>query len=241
MDLEFSIEPVAECSLLIRFVNPVSATLSVQIGELASEIMGKFSGIVINVTPSYQTILVDYLPYRMDQDEIIPSLRGFITACYLSPECLEERVELPAYYHHSVGPELALYEHDGLTLQDVIRLHSEAVYTVCAIGFAPGFAFMTDVAEPLRKPRLKTPRLRVPAGSIAIAENQTAVYPAISPGGWNIIGNCPLKLFDPEQSPMIPFTIGSQVCFRPISREEFLDLGGECVFPTRNSAGHPIT
>ena len=106
-------------------------------------------------------------------------------------------------------------------------MHSSQIYSVGAIGFAPGFAFLTGLAPELQLARKAVPRLSVPKGSVAIAENQTAVYPADSPGGWNMIGNCPISLYDPTRQPMIPFSIGTKIKFYPIDKAEFLRLGGK--------------
>ncbi|MDX1733979.1 MAG: carboxyltransferase domain-containing protein, partial [Halioglobus sp.] len=99
-------------------------------------------------------------------------------------------------------------------------------YRVYAIGFAPGFAYMGEVDERIARPRLATPRSAVPAGAVAIADRQTAVYPAVSPGGWNLIGLCPTPMFDPAAEPPMPVAVGDSVRFRPIDRQEYLSLGG---------------
>nr|WP_269473309.1 carboxyltransferase domain-containing protein [Kineobactrum salinum] len=115
----------------------------------------------------------------------------------------------------------------GLSVEDVIALHSATEYRVYAIGFAPGFAYLGEVDPRIAMPRLATPRPRVPRGAVAIADRQTAVYPAVSPGGWNLIGLCPRRMFDPDASPTMPVAVGDRVRFEPISRARFLELGGE--------------
>ncbi len=236
MRLNYAIEPVAENSLLIRFEHQAHAALSVTIGEIAKRIRLTLGDYVMNVTPSYTTILIDYLPYRIAPSSFVKRVIQCVEKASLTDAQPSAPVELPVYYHPEVGPDLALYQQQGLSVDDVIALHTRPTYTVCAIGFAPGFAFMTDVAEPLHRPRHATPRLSLPAGSVAIAEQQTAVYPNASPGGWNVIGNCPLPLFTPNHSPMLPWEIGSQVTFRAIARDEFLALGG-IIAPTQFQAG----
>ncbi|MEF2508275.1 allophanate hydrolase subunit 1 [Vibrio mimicus] len=226
MSITFEIEPIAEGSLLVRFQHPANATLAIHIGECARDIMQSFAHGLMNVTPSYTTLLIDYLPYRLAQNDLMAQLTSLLNQPRLANQTNANITELPVYYHLDVGPDLIRYQEQGLSLQEVIQLHTSVTYTVCAIGFAPGFAFMTEVAEPLRRPRRATPRLMLPKGSVGIAENQTAIYPNASPGGWNIIGNCPVTLFNPNQTPMSPWQIGSQVRFRSIEREEFVQLGG---------------
>ncbi|TXY09384.1 5-oxoprolinase subunit PxpB [Vibrio mimicus] len=226
MSITFEIEPIAEGSLLVRFQHPANATLAIHIGECARDIMQSFAHGLMNVTPSYTTLLIDYLPYRLAQNDLMVQLTSLLNQPRQANQTNANIIELPVYYHPDVGPDLIRYQEQGLSLQEVIQLHTSVNYTVCAIGFAPGFAFMTEVAEPLRRPRRATPRLMLPKGSVGIAENQTAIYPNASPGGWNIIGNCPVTLFSPNQTPMTPWQIGSQVRFRSIEREEFVQLGG---------------
>jgi KipI family sensor histidine kinase inhibitor len=135
---------------------------------------------------------------------------------------------LPVYYAGEVGEDLeSLAQHAGLSTAEVIDLHSSTEYRVYAIGFAPGFAYLGQVDERIAAPRLTTPRLKVPRGAVAIADRQTAVYPAVSPGGWNLIGRCPVRMFDPDAEPTMPVTVGDRVRFEPVSRERFLALGGE--------------
>ena len=141
-------------------------------------------------------------------------------------------IELPAYYSPETALDLDRYQEKGLSIEDIIEYHTSQTYSVSAIGFIPGFAFMSDVVSRLALPRHSTPRLSVPKGSIAIAGSKTAVYPSESPGGWNIIGNCPLSLFDHSQLknadttqvPLSLLNVGDTVRFKAISKHEFMDL-----------------
>ncbi|EGA70671.1 Allophanate hydrolase subunit 1 [Vibrio sinaloensis DSM 21326] len=183
----------------------------------------------MNVTPSFNTILIDYLPHRVSIFEFIPYLEKIVTESllHLPEQPQTNTIKLPVYYHVEVGPDLIEYEKQGVSLEDVIKLHSEPEYSVGAIGFTAGFAFLTDVSPSLQLPRKTSPRLKVAKGSVAIANNQTAIYPSESPGGWNIIGNCPLDLYDPTSASVLPFSIGDKIKFESISRSEFEELGGK--------------
>jgi KipI family sensor histidine kinase inhibitor len=114
-----------------------------------------------------------------------------------------------------------------LSIEQAIDLHCGGEYRVYAIGFAPGFAYLGQVDKRLATPRRATPRARVPRGSVAIADRQTAVYPAQSPGGWNLIARCPVHMFDPQARPPMPVAVGDTVRFEPVSRERFIALGGD--------------
>ena len=137
-------------------------------------------------------------------------------------------IALPTLYSPDVAPDLlSLAEHKGLSLEELIAIHSGQVYFAYANGFAPGFSYLGEVDERLAVPRLATPRRAVPAGSVAIADRQTAVYPKVSPGGWHIIGRCPTLLFDANATPPTLINIGQWVRFEPIDCEQFVALGGE--------------
>ena len=114
----------------------------------------------------------------------------------------------------------------ALPIYDVVNIHVSATYRVYAIGFAPGFAYLGNTDKRIEIPRKQTPRLKVPAGSLAIADRQTAIYPKQSPGGWQIIGRTPISLIDYQRENLTVFEMGAQVSFTPIDRATFLDMGG---------------
>lgn len=228
MNIETSIDPVAECSILIKFNSKPNDHLSWVIGQISQKLSHQLGPWVMNVTPSFTTILIDYLPHRISIFEFVPYLEHLVTeALKEMPEHHSSNmIELPIYYDVSVGPDLELYQQQGMDIESVIDAHHSQIYTVGAIGFTAGFAFLTDVDERIRQPRKASPRVMLPKGSVGIANNQTAIYPCESPGGWNIIGNCPVDLYHPDASPISPFSIGSQIKFYPIDLEEFKQLGG---------------
>ena len=134
-------------------------------------------------------------------------------------------VEIPACY----DPEFALdiervAEHAQISASEVVDLHSSAEYRVSCIGFTPGFPFLSGMPKKLAIPRRETPRKEIPAGSVGIGGAQTGIYPLRSPGGWNLIGRTPLKLFDPAKNPPALLQAGDRVRFRAVTREEFESL-----------------
>lgn len=127
----------------------------------------------------------------------------------------------------SVGLELeAISASKNLSVEEIIALHVEKDYFVYAIGFAPGFPYMGDVDSRIASPRLANPRAKVPKGSVAIADRQTAIYPKQSPGGWNILGRTPIEMFSRSYDGLSYLRVGDKVNFEPISKEKFLKLGG---------------
>ena len=221
---QFSISPISECSILIRFDDTITVE---HIGELAHQIVDKLNLIVMNVVPSYRTILIDYLPFRIQESAILQTLNEIVSR--FDVQSMDNKqpnyISIPVYYSNETALDLDRFQQNGLSMDKLIELHTKPVYTVSAIGFAPGFAFLSDVSPELQMPRHHTPRTNVPAGSVAIADSKTAVYPSDSPGGWNIIGRTPISLFT-DTPPFIPFEVGDKVTFGSISKQEFVSLGG---------------
>ncbi|MBY5921122.1 5-oxoprolinase subunit PxpB [Ferrimonas balearica] len=137
-------------------------------------------------------------------------------------------VELPVCYHPSLAPDLeAVARHTGLTTEEVIRRHTAPLYQVRFLGFAPGFPFLTGLDPSLATPRHRTPRIQVEAGSVGIAGEQTGIYPNASPGGWQLIGRCPLPLVDFDQRPPTRLQPGDSLRFVPITLAQFEQLARE--------------
>lgn len=185
---------------------------------------------LVDAVPSYTTLLLRYDLLKDDLASLIADVAGVLddlSQMKGSELADSDIIEVPVFYHSSVGPDLpVLAKRAGLSVDEVIKKHSERVYRVFAIGFAPGFAYLGEVAPELSIPRLATPRAKVPAGTLGIADTQTALYPIVSPGGWNLIGRTPLTLFDQARDRPSLLEAGQAVRFRPIGQQEYLDLGG---------------
>lgn len=188
-----------------------------------------FGDTLIDLVPSYTTLLVHYDPCRLTPAEARMRLNELLAD--LTPDetqAMTEVKQVIVWYDECVGPELLrLQEHTGLSRESIIQAHSEREYRVFALGFSPGFAFMGRLSEALELPRLKTPRKRVPAGSVAIADRQTSAYPQISPGGWNLIGRTSERLFDRHREGFSLLRVGDRVRFEAVSRAQFERLGGD--------------
>jgi KipI family sensor histidine kinase inhibitor len=169
--------------------------------------------------PGLTTLLVPFEPRAWSIDEA--KARLLTQLADLSVEAGERHPEthrIPVRYGGEAGPDLAtVAERLGLTPDQVIELHTSAIYRVAIVGFMPGFAYLGDLPEALRLPRRDTPRARVPAGSVAIAERQTAIYPATTPGGWHLLGRTDVRPWDIEHDPPGLLRPGDQVRFEPVS------------------------
>lgn len=223
--MKLRIEVVAIDSLMVRLFDRIDEANMPWLLAASHRLSAAFGEHLVDLVPSYTTLMVQFdMPPRQANALIDQALEG------LQPDAgtSGRRHEIAVWYDASVGPELPLLAaRSGLSEQEVIRLHSEREYPVFALGFAPGFGFMGLVDERLASPRLSTPRKRVAAGSVGIAERQTAAYPAVSPGGWNLIGRTPVRLFDREREGYSLLQPGDRVRFVAVSHAEFLALGGD--------------
>lgn len=219
------IEVVAVDSLMVRLFERIDEANMPWLLAASQRLRAAFGEHLLDLVPSYTTLMVQFdLPPGAARALVLGALEG------VQPDTgsAGRRHEIPVWYDASVGPELPLLAaRSGLSEAEVIRLHSAREYPVFALGFAPGFGFMGLVDECLASPRLSTPRKRVAAGSVGIAERQTAAYPALSPGGWNLIGRTPVRLFDREREGYSLLQPGDRVRFVPVSRSEFVALGGD--------------
>ncbi|MEE1672411.1 allophanate hydrolase subunit 1 [Agarivorans aestuarii] len=142
----------------------------------------------------------------------------------------KQTFDIPVCYAQQLAPDLSgVAQQLQLSVNQVIELHKQSVYKVKMIGFMPGFTYLSGLSPQLSLPRKSTPASKVPAGSLAIAEDMSAVYPSDSPGGWHIIGQSPIKLFDKHVEPMCPLEVGDQVRFVELTYKEFLNYGGSSV------------
>jgi inhibitor of KinA len=180
---------------------------------------------VVNVHPAYCSVLIDFDALKTSHDDLEAILCGYL-ARLDEIEVQEPRlVEIPVCYGGKFGPDLNdVARAHGITSDDLIELHSSAIYTVYFFGFVPGFAYLGGLPERLATPRLATPRRSVPRGSVGIASGQTGVYPFAVPGGWNLIGRTPLEMFRANRAEMSLLAIGDRVRFTAISAERFAAL-----------------
>ncbi|PKI16734.1 5-oxoprolinase subunit PxpB [Colwellia sp. 12G3] len=204
-----------------------SPVISHDVHQAVQLIRRHFSVEIIDLIPSYASILVVFNLLEIDHHHLRNKLKKLLQQGSRESSKEGRLIELPAYYSLESGMDLSrIAKHAKLSIKQVINLHQAQEYRVYAIGFAPGFAYLGEVDERIAMPRLTTPRLKVPKGAIAIADRQTAVYPAESPGGWHIIGLCPIDMFNPLAEPTMPIEVGDRVKFVPIDKQQYLELDG---------------
>ncbi len=233
MSASMKIEIAGENALILYFAETASEQSAADVSEATQALESLVGNGIIDLIPSYASLLVVYDDNLFD----VYSMRYEITQrMQMGSQNTSEQsariVRLPVYYGLEDGveasPDLAeLAANANLSVDEVIEIHQAQAYQVFAIGFAPGFAFLGEVDPRIAAPRKSTPRKAVPKGAVAIADRQTAVYPSVSPGGWNLIGLCPTPMFDANTTPCMPVEVGDKVEFYAIDKAEYLALGGE--------------
>lgn len=217
-----TIRPLAESGLLVEFDNVIEPAVVERVMALTAAIDAAQPPGLQDVVPSYRTILLAFDPAATDGETLGDVVRSLAVAPSALDEVAGRAVTLPVVYGGELGPDLAdVSARTGLPPEAVCERHAAATYRVACMGFAPGFGFLVGLPPELATPRRATPRTRVPAGSVAIGGAQTGVYPNDLPGGWNIIGRTPLRLFDVARPNPFLIEPGDTVRFEPISMEAY--------------------
>ena len=205
-----TIDPLGEACLVVRFGTGVDAVTS---ALTAAALPG-----VVDVAPTFNTVAVVFDPHQADPRALSGAILADLQNLNSGDPTPGTLVEIPVAYGGDDGPDLAtVAAHAGLDSDEVVRLHTTADHVVGMIGFAPGFPYLLGLPAALSIPRRPTPRTSVPAGSVAIAERQTGIYPRTSPGGWHVIGRTPRAMFDPHRDPPALLRAGDRVRFVPVT------------------------
>jgi inhibitor of KinA len=232
---ETTMNPLGDSALIVQLGEGICPAIHEKVSNLSMLLNEHpFAGF-IEAVPAYNNLTIYYNPYMVYLSQTNCALTPFQQVCaYI--EKLTERignkqlsgkrvVELPVIYGGEFGPDLEyVAETNGLSIEEVIQIHSGNEYLVYMIGFAPGFPFLGGMDERIATARKETPRLAIPPGSVGIAGKQTGVYPLETPGGWQIIGRTPLDLFLPDMSPPTLLQAGDKIRFVPISSHKELEL-----------------
>lgn len=226
----YSIFSLGDSAAVLDFGNIIDKNINDYVLRLFHRFKQKTDFAVLDIVPAYSSLAFHYdvLKWREKENTqtAFDSIKKFIEAELdqnSEPELTEQRtIKIPVYYGGEFGPDIQLIASEkNISAQEIIRLHTETKYTVFMIGFLPGFPYMGTVDEVIAFPRKEQPRAIVPAGSVGIAGRQTGIYPLQSPGGWQIIGRTPLKLFDKEKERPVLLQPGDQVVFYSITEDEF--------------------
>ncbi|APY12198.1 allophanate hydrolase [Seonamhaeicola sp. S2-3] len=212
-------------AILIEWPQKISKDILYDVLNFKHKILEIKHDSVLEITHAYCSMLVSFKESVIDFDKEVEALKSIYNKDSKETKTHYKLWKIPVCYDFSFGIDLkTLAEAKGLSVNEVIKLHSQALYTVYFIGFLPGFLYLGGLNEVLYTPRKDTPRLKVEKGAVAIGGNQTGVYPNESPGGWNIIGNSPINFFNIKNKIPCFASAGDVIQFYPISLKEHQDI-----------------
>lgn len=227
-DRQPTIRIAGDKGILVEFGESIDPEINARVRSLAASVKENSPDGIIEIIPTYRSLLFIYDPARISFEKMKQYIRTIESSQDSSVQEKTQVVEIPVCYGDEFGPDMdTVRASAALTENEVISLHTKPEYLIYMVGFTPGFPFLGGLHEKLHTPRLKTPRSLVPEGSVGIANNQTGMYPVESPGGWQIIGRTPLRLFDPFRKNPFLYKAGDKIKFIAVSREEYNQIKQE--------------
>jgi inhibitor of KinA len=215
-------EPASDQALLVYLGEKIDAAAHERVVRLLRLLQREPLKWLRNIQPAYCSLLITFDATVVDHPQVQAKISELEKRARKFQRTKPRLVEVPVCYGGEFGPDLEWVAAQlGLPAETVVELHFAQTYHAYFLGFAPGFAYLGDLAEEISVPRLETPRREVPEGSVGIAGRQTAIYPSATPGGWRLIGRSPLEIFRKDRKSMGLIAIGDQVRFRPITPAEF--------------------
>lgn len=222
--------PLGDHAITVTFGNSIDDTTHRRVRAASARLDDRRPAGVVDLAPAFTSIAVHYDPARVapghgsPYERLVAALERLLDDLRVEALPVPREVEIPVCYGAEFGPDLGdVADAHHMSAEAVVRLHSSGAYLVYMVGFMPGFAYLGGLADAIATPRRSTPRKTVPAGSVGIGGRQTGVYPLDSPGGWNLIGRTPLKIFDIAREPATLLAAGDRVRFRAITDAEFRD------------------
>ena len=216
-----------EQGIVVEFGTVIDAKIIEKVHLLASILKTKSDLYIKEVVPTYRSLLIYYDALYIDFYKLKAAIEKEVIglADLGSTKAVGRLIRIPVCYGDTYGPDIEFVaQHNGLTVDEVIKIHTEAAYQVYMIGFTPGFPYLGGMSPKISTPRLEVPRTKIPKGSVGIAGNQTGFYPIESPGGWRIIGRTPIEGFNPKAKEPFVFNAGDYLQFVSISEAEFEDI-----------------
>lgn len=217
-----------DSAVCVEFGNEISPEINKKIRAFKiavekSEIPG-----IVETVPTYRSLLVHYHPEVIGfkaLTEEFDKLMGSLSSIPIPPPTV---IEIPVLYGGEMGPDIEnVAEHNHKTVEEVIKIHTSEEYLIYMIGFIAGFPYLGGMSKEIATPRLKSPRVKIEGGSVGIAGEQTGIYPVASPGGWQLIGRTPLKLYDVDREKPVLLEAGQYIKFTAVTEEEYKKIEKE--------------
>ncbi len=209
-------------AILVEYGDAIDPAVNEKVRAMVTLLKRSLPEGVEAVIPAYRNLSLLYKPLITSPEKLFSLLQGLEARLHEIEIPTPRIVEIPVLYGGEFGPDISIVaQHSGLTVEQVIAIHAGTDYPIYMIGFTPGFCYLGGLDRRIHTPRRKTPRTLLPGGSVGIAEAQTGMYPVDSPGGWQIIGRTPLRLFAPEREAPFLYAAGDRIRFVPIASEEY--------------------
>lgn len=233
--MEYQLYPLSDHAIVIELGKKISEAIQQKIQLITSFLDDYSADWMIAYIPAFTTVTIFYDPMKlssfnksdeMPYDQVCHYIDQFMSGLIIDKPIESRVVEIPVCYGGELGPDIAhVAKSNGLTVEEVIHIHTSGTYTVHMIGFAPGFPYIGGMSDKIATPRRGSPRLKIPARSVGIADSQTGIYPIETPGGWQLIGRTPRQLFLPERHPPSLLKAGDKIRFKPITYQAYMEWG----------------
>lgn len=224
----FQYFPSGDSALIIKAGNEISLEINQKIRALLSKIEQENISGIVDFIPSYNELMVCYDPLTISFNNLLSKIKHLSNNLEELSFLHSSTIVIPVVYGGDFGPDLnEVAEFSKLSPEEVIKIHCSTIYHVYMLGFTPGFCYLGGMDQRISTPRKHSPRLKIPAGAVGIAEQQTGIYPIQSPGGWQLIGQTPVKLFDPLRKLVFLIEPGDKLQFVPITKDRFDEISEE--------------
>lgn len=214
--------PTGDRALTVEFGNEIDELINARMmGFIKILAEARIKG-VEEFVPSFRAVLIHYNPSILSYAQMVKHIERALEKPFQIESRKKRVVHIPVCYDPECGPDINFVaEHAGLSVEEVIKIHSSKPYLIYMLGFQPGFPYLGGLDERIHTPRLENPRQRLEAGSVGIGGKQTGLYPMESPGGWQIIGLTPVMCYNASKAEPIPYRAGDYIQFEPITKEEY--------------------
>ena len=211
-----------DSSILLQFGNTIDPAINRKIAATVQLMREQHINGVTDVIPAFCSLLINYDPRVISYEQIKRRMEALVKIDVTAGDTRKRVFEIPVCYGGEYGPDIQnIADHAGLSVEEVIQIHTSRDYLIYMLGFLPGFTYLGGLDERIHTPRLANPRIRIPAGSVGIGGSQTGIYPMDSPGGWQLMGMTPVKTYDPDREMPILVEAGDYIRFVAIDEGEF--------------------